>query len=1242
MNRSPRLVRILAFFAVIVPSVLQAQYSTANRFIFASVQQGTGRVQVMLPPGSLVDPSLSFPDKSYFSCTINGYIYTNNDQGSLPLDMRGLPYLLRDAEITKIADTVRAVWKRDNVDIIQDVYPVLFPNSGQIVLRWSFINHQNSPIAIGCQYLNDIDISDPRDHSHHGLTASGDGPIILHKFGYYRNWLQLTDGSVSNPGVPPFYLGFLHDLPDSIPGLAGFGYLDNPSMGLIKPVQVTIGDWFTLRTRFWGTDPAWPTGSLGKPGETLTPGKNGGDVAVLLQFVPKTANQNKLVTVASTSYGTGEFQTCNGSMFGLLFYPDRLKWDKTTQTYSPNPFHVQVYAVNPEQLLDLTTGIPGQPAYNTTFTLTAGNNLTVVDGPPSYTPIGKYQTLPKTPGGMFLGPGDVTVLDWYLKADPEYFCQGDVVTDFKLTGTSSLDSFAFAGDTCPHTIILECAETDYDPPLYTVTTGIDTFYRLIDVHDDRPTDRGLKRIFWSPINGTPDSNFTISYTPEIRPCASDKDVHTITIHQIDSTIGGCFDFTFEDCLGHQSYTTVCLPAHPLIIYPDTLPPLISVIQSSGSYDGTLCNNRLDSIVILDNRLHDKGLESITITPSTTPVNMELRPSPVIVPSGSLISRISVAVLDSMLDGTICIRATDGAQNSTDTCISYCTIADTIAPRIEIYRNTKQYLWNVIVKEDTAWDRGIDSIYVINTSNVTYLPTIVQAHGARTYYFDVYTIDTTQVSGFCVYATDLAHNQSTTKCVTQTVGSDDLPPTIGFNPDPKTNPTVITVNVADLHFYDPPYNLDTVVWDTGVDSVWFTYNSGIITPPTIHNNCGRVVPPFVLQIADSLKTDSVGCVTINAVDCHGNLTTTEWCYPYKPDSLPPIIQARYLDKQRIEVLVTDARLYDRGLRSITSTNTNNLETFGGTINRLSDTSFILHRFDVNKSSYSTIDAVDYWGELSPAQIPTHSASSFLNVWIQNMAMKPGALVDQGATLDLPVYFIDNDTVARLSKPINDFAFSFTMHGDVSGIQFTGINRTGTATEKGWNVSATQNGSTVLIEGHRLPGGQRFSNILDTVVLLEFQSSKSEDNKTISLDIDLINNESIIYNNGRDSTYFGLNSTAIMPPPWGTLSGARIVVVGSCSPIMGPTSGTPSSTYIDVPNPNPAEHSTTIHYAIGNEGPVKLSIYDQLGREVKQIVNTTQKAGYYDLAVDLSDLTNGQYIIRFEAGGKIQTRSIAIRK
>jgi hypothetical protein len=1205
--------------------------TTGNQFIVGAIDiPDAGLVTVLLPPGRISqDRQLTFNQHSYFSCSIGGQVYTNNDRNALP----AYAHLLTGGITTKIDDTIRTVWKNLNqVDVIQDIYPVAFTKSGQIVYKWKFLNHSASLINAGCQYLLDVQLTDPTVKAYPGHPNSDDGPLILTRWDYSDNWRFFPN---TNP-IPWFYAAFLYKLPNVPtynPGLSAQGYTDYAPLGLIPPMKMTIGDWTKMID--------FPFGSSGMPGGVIGP-----DCAVLLEFPPQDLPSEKEVELGRTSYGTGEFETCTGSLFGLVFYPHLLKWTKKGLSgyYTPNPIDIQFYAFDPDQF---------NPAAYTKLTLTVGNNLTIYDSI-NHILLGKSQTQPIAGAGTFMDPGSVSIpiFEWFANVDPAYFCMGDISTSLKFTGTSSLDSFSFrqpsiSNAECDHSITIECAENDVDPPIWSVLPDTNIFTKDIYVHDDRITDRGLKDITWHP-TGKKDSlnssNFIVSYSAPIKPCASDKDIHTVHIIQLDSTRGACFDFTYEDCVGNKSFETVCFPSHPLVIIPDTLKPDYHLDLQSGSFNGTECNSRLDSFDVRDDRLHDKGLDSVFVV--GTPINMTAtidsfgKHAPLV--------RFSLNVKDTMADGAICIKAIDGAGNYNDTCFFYCTIHDTLPPIVTIIKDpTRRGNWRVNVLDNRPWDRLIDSIYIFNTINVTYPPAGIPPPRFYTssqpvYSFIVTAIDTMKPSSFCVKANDLAGNMSGSLCESQGIDTDAFCPNITISPDPTTSPTSISVFVDDIHFNDPPADKDTNIWDSGIDIVWFTNNTGIITPDTIHGNCAKILPPFSLSVFDTLKIDTQSCVTINARDCHGNICSYTWCYPYIADTLPPILTAQYIGHDSIAVQVSDSRIYDRGLANIKTFGEINLSTYDTTALSpgLYAKQFGLTRPNIDQSTYGSLLAVDFWG----AHIASfqHSASVDVAIWIQDFAMKKGIMLREGSSFTVPVYFVNNDTFSVSSKGITDILLSLTITGDSGTITFDSVSTMKTEMAD-WSVSVIQSIDHILISASMMPKGKPltadlYTNPPDSLIVLCFTAHPNASTKFAK-----IRSDSIIFNNSRDTIYKGISATAIMPPPWGTLAGTDIVIVGSCSPIIiSDSTIKPTAVSLEQNHPNPFEKLTTFEYTVAHDGPVRFAIYDILGKEMFCITDQVQSQGVYKVTFDAAAIRQGAYIARLQTDGIVITRLIQLIK
>jgi hypothetical protein len=84
-------------------------------------------------------------------------------------------------------------------------------------------------------------------------------------------------------------------------------------------------------------------------------------------------------------------------------------------------------------------------------------------------------------------------------------------------------------------------------------------------------------------------------------------------------------------------------------------------------------------------------------------------------------------------------------------------------------------------------------------------------------------------------------------------------------------------------------------------------------------------------------------------------------------------------------------------------------------------------------------------------------------------------------------------------------------------------------------------------------------------------------------------------------------------------------------------------------NPFNPITTIKYDLPNAGDVSLVIYDLLGRKVKELVNTKQQAGIYEVKFDASghsgnvrNLASGVYIYQLITEKYINAKKMILLK
>lgn len=90
------------------------------------------------------------------------------------------------------------------------------------------------------------------------------------------------------------------------------------------------------------------------------------------------------------------------------------------------------------------------------------------------------------------------------------------------------------------------------------------------------------------------------------------------------------------------------------------------------------------------------------------------------------------------------------------------------------------------------------------------------------------------------------------------------------------------------------------------------------------------------------------------------------------------------------------------------------------------------------------------------------------------------------------------------------------------------------------------------------------------------------------------------------------------------------------------GTPTKYALSQNFPNPFNPSTTISYEIPASNFVSLKIYDMMGKEVANLVNATQEAGFYTVKFDASKLASGVYFYKLQANDFTATKKLMLMK
>ena len=114
----------------------------------------------------------------------------------------------------------------------------------------------------------------------------------------------------------------------------------------------------------------------------------------------------------------------------------------------------------------------------------------------------------------------------------------------------------------------------------------------------------------------------------------------------------------------------------------------------------------------------------------------------------------------------------------------------------------------------------------------------------------------------------------------------------------------------------------------------------------------------------------------------------------------------------------------------------------------------------------------------------------------------------------------------------------------------------------------------------------------------------------------------------SVFGGLDSSQLL------FQGATLVANEPEAP------GLPTTFALLPAYPNPFNPSTTLRYDVPAAGPVRITVFDALGREMALLVSEEHTAGHHEISFDAHGLPSGLYLVRMEAGSATQAQRITL--
>ena len=76
------------------------------------------------------------------------------------------------------------------------------------------------------------------------------------------------------------------------------------------------------------------------------------------------------------------------------------------------------------------------------------------------------------------------------------------------------------------------------------------------------------------------------------------------------------------------------------------------------------------------------------------------------------------------------------------------------------------------------------------------------------------------------------------------------------------------------------------------------------------------------------------------------------------------------------------------------------------------------------------------------------------------------------------------------------------------------------------------------------------------------------------------------------------------------------------------------------PNPFNPTTTISFALPNRSHVTLTVFNTLGQQVSQLVNSDVEPGYHEIQFNATNLASGVYFFRVQAGSFVETKKLML--
>ncbi|HEX9952985.1 MAG TPA: T9SS type A sorting domain-containing protein [Rubricoccaceae bacterium] len=116
--------------------------------------------------------------------------------------------------------------------------------------------------------------------------------------------------------------------------------------------------------------------------------------------------------------------------------------------------------------------------------------------------------------------------------------------------------------------------------------------------------------------------------------------------------------------------------------------------------------------------------------------------------------------------------------------------------------------------------------------------------------------------------------------------------------------------------------------------------------------------------------------------------------------------------------------------------------------------------------------------------------------------------------------------------------------------------------------------------------------------------------------------------------------VLPEALAAVTAPRYELVVGRAATAGDDAAGVTETTLAAARPNPTSGPTVLRFGLAVEGPVRVAVYDLLGRAVATVVDESRPAGWHEASFDASGLAAGVYVVRLSAGTTLRTARLVV--